>query len=445
MSTKKLVWLMLVCILVALPSACVAPPADTTGESAPEGGDEGPVTITWSMWGSPAEIETHQGVADAFMEENPDIVVEIYSEPWGDYFTKIQTLWASGDEAAIPDVLFLSPIQSYAADGVLENLDSYIEASGYDVGDYWPALLEFGVHEGSVYGLPRDIGLEVLYYNKSMFDEVGLDYPNESWTWDDLADAADALAIIEESGRVERYALGMEGGKYQLWIGQNGGSILDDMRNPSKCTLNDAAAVEAIELFSGMMASNYAMRPADLSQSGGDAGVFAEGRAAMIIQNSSRVSAFNAVEGLEYDVAVVPIPDGGQRSASAGGASWTMSAGSDNKDAAWTFLSWLQSTDGGQRAYTESGEILPALKSTAESDAFLGMPDPPTNRQAFITEGENAKVGRIGYFPEWRELNGSIIGPALSQIWAGEAEAGDVLPSLCEQVDEFLSSNGYPK
>ena len=431
--------LLVAALLLAACPAPAAPAADSSGTA-----DDGPTTITWAMWGSPAEIETHQAVADAFMAQNSDIVIEIYSEPWGDYFTKIQTLWASGDPAAVPDVLFLSPIQSYAADGVLEALDPFIEASGYNVDDYWPSLLEFGTYEGQIYGLPRDIGLEVLYYNKGMFDEAGLDYPDESWTWDDLLAASEALAI-SDGDRVERYALGMEGGKYQLWVGQNGGGILDDMRNPSKCTLAEPAAVEAISFFADMMNNNLAMRPADLSQAGGDAGVFTQGQAAMIIQNSSRVGTFNATDGLEYDVAVVPIPEGGQRAASAGGAAWTMSALSDNKDAAWTFLQWLQGSDGGQLIYTQSGEILPALQSTAKSDAFLGMDAPPANRQAFIIEGENAKIGRTGYFAEWNELNGSIIGPGLDQIWAGEAAPEDVLPGLCEQVDAFLADNEYPK
>lgn len=435
-----------VCMLM-FTAACVAEPVATDDGGAADGSAEGdgPTTITWAMWGSPAEIETHQAVADAFMAENSDIAIEIYSEPWGDYFTKIQTMWASGDSEIVPDVLFLSPIQGYASQGVLEPLDSYIEASGYDTDDYWPSLLEFGTHDGSIYGLPRDIGLEVLYYNTAMFDEAGLDYPNDSWTWDDLLAAADALTIVEDSGRVARYGLGMEDGKYQLWVGQNGGSILDDMRNPSSCTLTSDESMAAIKFFADMMDNNHAMPPADLTQAGGDAGAFAEGQVAMIIQNSSRVSAFNAIDGLAYDVAVVPIPDGGQRSASAGGAAWTMSALSDNKDAAWTFLQWLQGTDGGQRLYTESGEILPALQSTAKSDAFLGIDAAPTNRQAFITEGENAKVGRIGYFAEWGELNGSIISPALSSIWVGEATPEDALPALCEQVDAFLADNGFPK
>jgi multiple sugar transport system substrate-binding protein len=216
------------------------------------------------------------------------------------------------------------------------------------------------------------------------------------------------------------------------------------MRNPSMCTLTEPEAVEAITLFADMMNNDVAMRDANLSQAGGDSAVFSSGQAAMIIQNSSRVSQFNEA-GMNYDVAVVPVPADGQRSASAGGAAWVMSSGSDNKDAAWEFLSWLQSTDGGQRLYTESGEIFPALQSTAMSDAFLQQDQPPANRQAFLTEGENAKVGRFGYFPEWGELDGSIIGPGLQQIWAGEATPEEVLPALCEQVDAFLADNGYPK
>jgi ABC-type glycerol-3-phosphate transport system substrate-binding protein len=440
-------------LLAMLVSACAVPvppppaaaPAATeaaTTEEAPAA-EDGTTTITWGMWGSPAEIATHQAVADVFMEEHPEIKIEITSDPWADYFTKMQTLWASGDASQIPDVLFLTPVLPYAAQGVLENLDPYIEEAGYNLEDYWPSLLEPAMYEGSVYGFPRDMSAEVLYYNTAIFDEVGLEYPTDEWTWDDLLAAAEALTV-RDGDQVTRYGLAMEGGKYQLWVGQNGGTILDDIRNPSTCTLDQPEAVEAIEFFSGMMNDGLAMRDANLSQAGGDSAVFASGQAAMIIQNASRVSQFNQA-GLAYDVAPVPIPEGGQRSASAVGAAWTMSAGSDNKEAAWTFLSWLQSTDGGQKVYTASGEILPALQSTANSDVFLGSDQPPANRQAFITEGENAKPGRIALIPEWNELNGSIISPALQQIWVGDATAADTLPALCEQVNSFLADNGYPK
>ncbi|MCY3990030.1 MAG: sugar ABC transporter substrate-binding protein [Caldilineaceae bacterium] len=435
--------LMVLALAALLLSACapIAPAADSGMEMAD---DDGPVTITWAMWGSPAEVATHQSVADAFMEEQDDIVIEILAEPWGDYFTKIKTLWASGDSSVVPDVLFLSPIVNYASEGVLENLDPWIEASGYDVDDYWPSLLEYAMYDGSVYGFPRDIGLEVLYYNKDIFDEVGAPYPDDTWTWDDLAAISELLTVVEDSGRVSRYALGMEGGKWMIWVMQKGGMALDNMRNPSRCTMNEPGVVEAVQFFKDMIDNNYFMPPANMSQAGGDAAVFQSGQVAMIIQNASRVSAFNAA-GMNYDVSVIPIPADGHRASAAGGAAWVMSALSDNKDEAWTFLSWLQSTDGGQRIYTASGEILPALQSTAKSDAFLNSGQPPTNRQAFITEGENARMGRIGYFVEWSQIGGSFINPGRDQILIGEVGVADGLNSICEQVDAFLAENGFPK
>ena len=441
---KRLPFIVTLLVALALLSSACSPPPGAPPPAPAEPAPEEEVTLLWAFWGSPEEAKTHQAVAAVFMEKNPHIKIETMVEPWNDYFTKVQTLWASGDSAVIPHVLFLWPTPRYAAEGVLENLQPWIEKSGYDLADYWPALLESAMYEGNVYGFPRDISVEVLYYNEDIFDAASVAYPDDTWTWADLLAAAEDLTDVDASGRVERYGLGMEGGKYQLWVGQNGGSILDDMRNPSKCTLTEPAAVEGIKFFADMMEKNYAMSDANLNQAGGDAAVFQSGQVAMIIQNSSRVSAFNAA-GMNYDVAVAPIPEGGQRSAAAGGAAWVMSAGSDNKEEAWAFLSWLQSTDGGQELYTASGEIFPALQSTARSAAFLGQDQPPANRQAFLTEGENAKVGNFGYFPEWGELDGSILGPGLQRVWAGEATVEDAVAQICQEVDAFLAANGYPK
>ncbi len=440
---------LVVLALMLVVSACTVPTPPPAGGAATEpaasaGDTADTTTITWAMWGSPAEIESHQKVADAFMEEHPEIKIEIMSEPWNDYFTKMQTIWASGDPELIPDVAFLWPTPRYAAEGVLENLDPYIEESGYDLNDYWPALLESAMYEGHVYGFPRDIETNVLYYNMDLFDAAGLDYPDDTWTWADWQSAIEQLTVKNANDQVEQYGLAMEGGKYAKFILQNGGQILDDMRNPSQCMLDQPAAIEAIQFIADLMNNGNAMRDAELSQAGGDAAVFQSGQAAMIVQNSSRVSAFNAAD-MNYDVVPVPIPDGGKRSNGAGGAAWVMSADSDNKDAAWTFLQWLQSTDGGQRLYTEAGEIFPALRSVAESDVFMDESQKPSNREAFVTEAEASEVGSFGYFPEWDELNSSIISPAMDQIWAGEANAADILPATCQQVNDFLAANGYPK
>ena len=146
---------------VSQPPAAEQPAAEAPAAEQPAAQAE-PMTVTWAFWGSPEEAASHQLVADAFMAEHPEIKIEVWNQPWEDYFTKIQALWASGDAKTIPDVAFLWPTPKYASEGVLENLDSYIEASGYDLNDYWPGLLESAKYDGSVYGFPRDIEANVL-------------------------------------------------------------------------------------------------------------------------------------------------------------------------------------------------------------------------------------------------------------------------------------------
>jgi ABC-type glycerol-3-phosphate transport system substrate-binding protein len=424
-----------------IPAAPAQPAAQATEVPAPAAKE--PVTLTWAFWGSPEEAVSHKAVADVFMKEHPEIKIDTWNEPWDNYFTKMRALWASGDPKVIPDIAFLWPTPAYAAQGVLENLDPYIQKSSYDLNDYWPGLLESAKYQGSVFGLPRDNEVNILYYNKDLFDKAGVKYPDENWTWADLQSAAEKLTVKDGSGKVTQYALGMEGGKYSKWVNQNGGAILDDYVNPSKCMLAEPKSVAGIKLFADMMNAGYAMRDADLSQAGGDQAVFQSGQAAMIIQNTSRVSSFNKAN-MNYDVAVVPIPAGGKRWNPAGGAAWVMSAKSDNKEEAWTFLKWLQSSDGGEKLYTERGEIFPALQSTAGSPVFL-TDQPPANKKAIIAEAAASGVGGFGYFPEWDELDGTIIGPTMQKIWAGEAKPEEALPELCKQVDQFLKDKGYPK
>ena len=443
-------WAVLSVLLIAIlavtacapvPAQLPAEPAKATEVPAPAAAE--PVTLTWAFWGSPEEAVSHKQVADAFMKEHPEIKIETWNAPWNDYFTKIQSLWASGDAKAVPDIAFLWPTPKYAAEGVLENLDPYIQKSGYDLNDYWGGLLESAKYQGSVYGLPRDNEVNILYYNKDLFDKAGVKYPDENWKWNDLLAAAEKLTVKDAGGKVTQYALAMEGGKYSKWLNQNGGAILDDYVNPSKCMLADPKSVAAVKLFADMMNQGYAMRDADLSQAGGDQAVFQSGQAAMIIQNTSRVSGFNSAK-MNYDVAVVPIPEGGKRWNPAGGAAWVMSAKSDNKDAAWTFLQWLQSNNGGEKLYTERGEIFPALQSTASSPVFM-TDQPPANKKAIVAEAAASGVGGFGYFPEWDELDGTVISPAMQKIWAGEADPEQALPELCKQVDQFLKDKGFPK
>ena len=402
-------------------------------------------TLLWGMWGSPEEIAVHQKVADAYMAANPNVKITLWSQPWGDYFTKMDTLFAAGDGSVIPDVFFMSPVQNYASKKLIQDLTPYIDKTKMDLTDYWPGALESTSWDGKVYGLPRDSGVEVLYYSKDDFDKAGLKYPTDDWTWDDLRKAAEALTVKDASGRVSRYGLAMEGGKYFDWVGGNGGKILDDMFKPTECELSKPEAVAGIEWFAGMMNDGLAWRDANLGQAGGDQAVFLSDQASMFIQNASRVPALNAAK-VNYDVAAVPKgASGGRQAGSTNGAAWVMSALTSKADAAWAFMQFLQSPEGGQAVYFAAGDSFPPTKSGANSKVFMDDSRGPANKQAWLTDAASAPPNGNGWFAEWNELNSTIINPVMASIWAGEAKPADVLPGVCDSVNKYLADHGYKK
>jgi len=403
------------------------------------------VHLLWGMWGSPEEIAVHQKAADAYMAKNPNVEVELWSQPWGDYFTKMTALFTAGDGTVIPDVFFMSPIQDYAAAGKIMDLTPFIEKSKFDLKDYWPGALESTSYQGKVYGLPRDSAVEVLYYDKDDFDAAKLTYPTADWTWDDLRKAAEALTVKDANGRVSRYGFAAEGGKYFNFVGGNGGAILDDMFKPTQCKLSTPESVAGIEFFAGLMNDNLAWRDANLGQAGGDQAAFLSDQASMFVQNASRIPALNAA-GINYDIAPVPkAPSGGRQAGSTNGAAWVMSALTQKQDAAWEFMQFLQSPDGGQAVYFSAGDSFPPTKAGANSDVFMAKDRKPENKQAFLVDAESAPPNGNGWFPEWNELNSTLISPVLTSIWAGEAKPADVLPGLCENVDKYLADHGYKK
>ncbi|NCF69428.1 MAG: hypothetical protein GWP61_26035, partial [Chloroflexi bacterium] len=138
--------------------------------------------------------------------------------------------------------------------------------------------------------------------------------------------------------------------------------------------------------------------------------------------------------------APVPVAPGGERATGAAGAAWTMSALSDNKEVSWDFMQFLQSLDGGLSIYPASGEAFPPLRSVAESDVWLGNDILPEGRQAWLTQAEGSTAQTNGFFAEWNDINGTIISPALTSIWAGEAAPADVMPGVCEQIDAALGN-----
>ncbi|RPF22713.1 ABC transporter substrate-binding protein [Myceligenerans xiligouense] len=160
------------------------------GGDASSGSEEpdGPVTISLAGWdfASTPEFET---LATAYEEQNEDVTVELTEYPAGEeYDTALTADLAAG---TAPDVFIVKNLKNYVTfqeGGTL--LDISDVAAELD-----PATggLEAMAVDGATYAVPYRQDSWLLYYNKALFDQAGVDHPDGSWTWDDYADAAAEL------------------------------------------------------------------------------------------------------------------------------------------------------------------------------------------------------------------------------------------------------------
>jgi len=145
----------------------------------------GPVTLTMSGWSLDTTPE-FQKLADAYHEKNPDVTIELKGYDATEYNTLVTADLAAG---SAPDIITQKEVK-YVPTFV--NGGQLLDVSDVELPDGISGAKSYEV-DGTAYAVPYRNDSWVLYYNKALFDQAGVDYPDGSWTWDDYADAADAL------------------------------------------------------------------------------------------------------------------------------------------------------------------------------------------------------------------------------------------------------------
>jgi len=145
----------------------------------------GPVTLTMSGWSLDTTPE-FQKLADAYHEKNPDVTIELKGYDAAEYNTLVTADLAAG---SAPDIITQKEVK-YVPTFV--NGGQLLDVSDVKLPDGISGAKSYEV-DGTAYAVPYRNDSWVLYYNKALFDQAGVDYPDGTWTWDDYADAADAL------------------------------------------------------------------------------------------------------------------------------------------------------------------------------------------------------------------------------------------------------------
>lgn len=346
------------CVLCAMVMAagCLAG-CGSGGGSGAEGG-----SLIFLIW-DPGQKAGMEAMAQAYMEEHPEVSIEVQATGWDEYWTKLE---GSATSNTMPDIFWMHSNQmfKYADNGYLADCSEIIDETNYSE----IAVANAKGSDGRVYGVPKDKDTIALLYNKELFDAAGVAYPSVDWTWDDLESAS--AQINEQTGKYGYMAFSHDQLGYWNFVYQNGGQILNEEGTEPMFT--DPATADAIKYYIGLQENAWCPTQAQFANTGASE-LFFSGEGAMYYAGNwdlvNLCKTYPDMNG-KWDVAVLPKcpnpANGDGRAVISNSVSYATAAEGKNKDLAMDFLAFLGSEEG-QKIQGESGVAIPAYNGLEET------------------------------------------------------------------------------
>ena len=122
--------------------------------------------------------------------------------------------------------------------------DKIKDSKDVDLNNFPKGLVDATVQDGKTYGLPKDYDTIGLWYNKALFDEAKIAYPDATWDWNKLQEVSKQLT--NTSTGVYGFAAPADAQQgYYNFIYQNGGNVISE--DKKKSGFDSAATKEAIQ------------------------------------------------------------------------------------------------------------------------------------------------------------------------------------------------------
>lgn len=330
-----------------------------------------------------------QEICDEFTQKT-GIKVDVEVKDWDSYWTLLESGASGGD---MPDVFWMhsNNSQMYMKNGILLNLDKYIKDSKtIDMSKFMPEVTKLYQYDGSTYAIPKDYDTIALWYNKTMFDEAGLSYPDANWTWDDLYNAA--VKLTKPDGSQYGFALNPSNDQdtYYNMVYSMGGYIVSD--DHKKSGYDDPNTLKAMD-YVGKLLKDACPSATTMSETGTDV-MMQSGTVAMITQGSWMVSGFKQNDYMKEncDIAMLPYDKTtGVRASLCNGLGWSAYAKTERPDDCWKLLEWFGSKEM-QEKQAQLGVSMSAYEGT--SDDWVKNTD-LFNLQPYLDETKESTVDGV--------------------------------------------------
>jgi multiple sugar transport system substrate-binding protein len=308
-----------------------------------------------------------------FEKANPDITVKQVTVPYDNYRTRIAAAIPAGEG---PDVvqLFYGWLTDYIAANLLQPLPPAIFDTATIDREFFPFVQGMKVN-GQYYALPTAVRSLALFWNRRVFSDAGLDPNKPPATLDDLVAIARKTTKRDAAGNLLTAGIALDtAGQDVQWIRQvlvnefGGAPYSPDGR---KVTYSSPAGIAAVQWYVDLIGKEKVSELGFLTDG---VTAFRSGRAAMTIDGSFRLSAFDGQKGLDYGVAELPSHDGKRSNfASYWANGITSKAKGPKLEAAAKFLAFI-TTPAAMQLWMQTVGELPARVALAQTDAVKNDP-----------------------------------------------------------------------
>lgn len=384
---KKLIAMVLCAAMVLGMTACGSKDtaANGTADAAQEeGGESGKTVINFYEHSDSEKLA--QALVEAYNASQDEVEVKLSIIANDDYDDKIKVMMAGNSDI---DVFWLrsgGQARTMAADGALLPLDDLMAANGVDFSQYG-SLGEAYKYDGKTYGMCTNLTSWLLWYNKDLFDEMGIDYPIDI-TWDEYADICKQF---QDAGK--------QGGLAVNWIMNTGSAAAGEYLTDENLT-RTREYVEFLNRIYNEDKSNMSIE--EMAGSFDVNAIFAEGETAMMLNGSWEFLMLPDAEP-QFTYAAAPLPhfeDVPVNETVGGTSAYVINAKSEKAEAAFDFLKFCNYSDEGAKVYASLASQA-AYPSDAALEVYNQSVNTPGTEHLFAAKVRDEQ----GYEDYYGELN----------------------------------------
>ena len=420
-----------------------AAPAASSDGAAPA--DE-PVTLEFHAWADPADLTAWDTLAEMHMERNPNVTINVNPPPDSNanFYAKLQTLVAGGSPPHVSSFQGWE-WQPFADNGVLAAIDEFVEQDNF-MHPYPEGIASVEVstrRAGKRYLIPLQMGTMVMFYVKQIFDEAGVPYPTEEWTFDEFLDTAEKLTKTDGDQRTFGLQANGSWARDIHWIRNTGTQELDELVDPTTAQFNQPEIVDVLQKMAYDVYHTLKVSPTAADMEGG-INVLQNGNVGMKYEGPWFFGRLNNPElreqgkEIEFDVALMPkLNDEGRPHR--GWSEGVAIPQTEHVAEAWGFVSFMGGEEG-NKIYAEITGRIPNNIDLVESFWIPTVQERfgVENGQAFVESFKRSEVDVIGGVPRSKIWNEAVKPFGYDPMLGGSATAAEVLPKVDEELQKIL-------